>query len=244
MGGVTGTTLIFGGTGGIGAALARRLASSGRRIHLIARDGPRLGALAQELGAGHSVCDVTDLATIKTCLAAIEGPLDGLAYAVGSIDLKPLARLTPEDMLAAYRLNALGAALSIQAALPGLKAAGDASVLLLSSVAVAQGFPNHAAIAMAKGAVEGLTRSLAAELAPRIRVNCLAPSLTRTTLAEPLLANAQMADAIGALHALQRLGQPEDIAALAALLLSPDAGWITGQVIGIDGGRARLRTKV
>ena len=238
-----GTTLIFGGTGGIGAALARRLAAAGRKVHLVARDGQRLQTLAAELGAGHSVCDVTDPGAIKACLAGIEGPIDGLAYAVGSINLKPLARLGPEDMLAEYRLNALGAALVIQAALPGLKAAGEAAILLFSTVAVAQGFPNHAAIAMAKGAVEGLTRSLAAELAPRIRVNCIAPSLTRTTLAEPLLANAQMAEAIAAMHALQRLGTPDDIAALASLLLSPESGWISGQVIGIDGGRATLRAK-
>ncbi|MBK8159851.1 MAG: SDR family oxidoreductase [Rhodospirillaceae bacterium] len=238
-----GTTLIFGGTGGIGAALARRLASAGRKLHLVARDEQRLGALAGELGAGHSLCDVTDPAAIQACIGAIEGPLDGLAYAVGSINLKPLARLSPDDMLAAYRLNALGAALSIQAALPALRQAGDAAILLFSTVAVAQGFPNHAAIAMAKGAVEGLTRSLAAELAPRIRVNCIAPSLTRTALAEPLLANAQMADAISAMHALQRLGTPDDIAAMAALLLSPESGWISGQVIGIDGGRSSLRAK-
>ena len=238
-----GTTLIFGGTGGIGAALARRLASAGRKIHLAARDGRRLQTLATELDAGHSVCDVTDPDAIKACLADIDGPIEGLAYAVGSIDLKPLARLSPEDMLAAYRLNALGAALAIQSALPGLKAAGEASILLFSTVAVAQGFPNHAAIAMAKGAIEGLTRSLAAELAPRIRVNCIAPSLTRTKLAEPLLANAQMAEAIAAMHPLQRLGTPDDIAAMAALLLSPESGWISGQVIGIDGGRARLRAK-
>lgn len=238
-----GTTLIFGGTGGIGAAMARRLASAGRKVHLIARDGQRLQSLAAELGAGHSVCDVTEPDAIKACLADIDGPIAGLAYAVGSIDLKPLSRLSPEDMLAAYRLNALGAALAIQSALPGLKAAGEAAILLFSTVAVAQGFPNHAAIAMAKGAVEGLTRSLAAELAPRIRVNCIAPSLTRTTLAEPLLANAQMAEAIAAMHALQRLGTPDDIAALATLLLSPESGWISGQVIGIDGGRATLRAK-
>ena len=238
-----GVTVIFGGSGGIGAALAQRLAASGHKLHLLARDGARLGALAETLGAGYGTCDVTDPAAIRQAVDAIDGPIDGLAYAVGSINLKPLPRLSPDDMLAEYRLNALGAALAVQAALPGLKAAGNAAVLLFSSVAVAQGFPNHVAIAMAKGAIEGLTVSLAAELAPAIRVNCIAPSLTRTPLAQSLLANAQMAQAIAALHPLQRLGEADDVAALGALLLSPEAGWITGQVIGVDGGRARLRGK-
>ncbi|WP_374369517.1 SDR family NAD(P)-dependent oxidoreductase [Dongia sp.] len=236
-----GTTIILGGTGGIGAALARRLAAAGRRLHLIARDAARLETLAAELGASHAVCDVTDPATIATAIAAMEGPVDGLAYAVGSITLKPLPRLTAAEMMADYQLNALGAALAVQAALPGLKSADKgAAILLYSSVAVAQGFPNHVSIAMAKGAIEALTRSLAAELAPRIRVNCLAPSLVRTPLACALTGNEQMAQAIAALHPLQRIGAAEDLAAMGMLLLSPESGWITGQVIGIDGGRSAL----
>jgi NAD(P)-dependent dehydrogenase (short-subunit alcohol dehydrogenase family) len=236
-----GTTIILGGTGGIGAALAHKLAASGRRLHLIARDEARLAALAAELGASHASADVGDPAALAAAIGGVEGPIDGLAYAVGSINLKPLARLTPDEMLADFQLNALGAALSVQAALPGLKAAADgAAILLYSSVAVAQGFPNHASIAMAKGAIEGLTRSLAAELAPRIRVNCLAPSLVETPLAQALTGNAQMAQAIAALHPLQRLGNASDLAAMGALLLSPESGWITGQVIGVDGGRSTL----
>ncbi len=116
-------------------------------------------------------------------------------------------------------------------------------MVLFSTVAVAQGFSNHASIGMAKGAVEGLMLSLAAELAPKVRVNCVAPSLTKTPLAQALTSNEQMAGAIAGLHALQRLGEPEDIAAAAAFLLSPEASWITGQVIGVDGGRSMLRTK-
>ena len=130
------------------------------------------------------------------------------------------------------------------AALPALRAGGDvASVLLFSSVAVSQGFPSHVTIGMAKGAVEGLTLSLAAELAPRIRVNCIAPSLTKTPLAAALTSSEQMASAIAGLHALQRLGDADDVAALAAFLLSPEASWMTGQIIGVDGGRSSLRAK-
>ena len=143
-----------------------------------------------------------------------------------------------------FRINAQGAFYAVKAAIPALKAySGTASILLFSTVAVRQGFTAHASVAMAKGAVEGLTLSLAAELAPKIRVNCIAPSLTRTPLASSLLGNETMATAIASMHAMQRLGEPEDVAPLAALLLSDEAGWITGQSIGVDGGRAMLRTK-
>jgi NAD(P)-dependent dehydrogenase (short-subunit alcohol dehydrogenase family) len=170
--------------------------------------------------------------------------LDGLVYAVGTITLRSLGRLTETDFLVDFRVNALGAALAVQAALPALRnSAGNASVVLFSSVAARQGFALHASIGMAKGAVEGLTLSLAAELAPAIRVNAIAPSLTRTPLGESLLPNERMVAAIAAKHPLERLGTPGDAAALGAFLLSPDAGWITGQVLGVDGGRSTLRTK-
>jgi NAD(P)-dependent dehydrogenase (short-subunit alcohol dehydrogenase family) len=128
--------------------------------------------------------------------------------------------------------------------LPALKKAPEsASIVLFSSVAARQGFAFHASIGMAKGAIQGLTLSLAAELAPQIRVNAIAPSLTRTRLADGILANEQMASSIAGLHGLQRLGQPEDIGALAAFLVSSESLWITGQIIGVDGGRSSIRTK-
>lgn len=248
MSGSKGVVVVYGGGGGIGSATARMLAARGYVPHLVGRDAARLSAAADPLGARHSVADVTDPAAIARAMGeAAEqggGALAGLVYAVGTINLKPLARLTLADFEADFRINAIGAALAVQAAVPAMKKAeASAGVVLFSTVAAAQGFAAHASVSMAKGAVEGLTLALAAELAPKIRVNCIAPSLTRTPLAKSLTANDSMADAIAGLHALQRLGEANDIAPLAALLVSDEAAWITGQVIGVDGGRATLRTK-
>ncbi|MBB3898794.1 SDR family NAD(P)-dependent oxidoreductase [Roseococcus suduntuyensis] len=240
---MAGRIVILGATGGIGAALARRVAARGATPVLMARDAARLEALAAEIpGAEAHVVDVTDTAALKSAITGLGGPLAGLAYCVGSILLKPATRVTEADLADTYRLNVIGAAMAVQAAIPALQA-GNGSVVLFSSVAARAGFANHLAIGAAKAAVEGMTVSLAAELAPAVRVNCIAPSLTRTRIAEPLTRNPAMAEAIGKLHPIPRLGEPEDVAALADLLLSPDAGWITGQVIGVDGGRGTLRTK-
>ena len=242
---MTAPVLIYGGSGGIGAAIARALSSRGIATHLVGRDLQRLSEAAAASGSTHSTGDVLDPSTFArvTAEAAGDGALSGLIYAVGSINLKPVARLTDADFLRDFEINALGAVRAVQAALPALKKAESASILLFSTVAVAQGFTAHASVAMAKGAVEGLTLALAAELAPKIRVNCIAPSLTRTRLASALTGSEQLVKAIGDMHAIPRLGEPDDIGPLAALLMSPDAGWITGQVIGIDGGRSTLRTR-
>ena len=213
-------------------------------MHLVGRISEKLAALAEELQGSFAVADVLDRGQVESAVQRAGSEIAGLAYAVGSITLKPFARLNDEDALRDYQLNALGAFRALQAALPALRAGNDpSSVVLFSSVAVMQGFPAHASIGMAKGAVEGLTLSLAAELAPRIRVNCVAPSLTRTPLAQALTSSEQMATAIAGLHALQRLGEPDDVAGLAAFLLSNEASWMTGQIIGVDGGRSTLRSK-
>jgi NAD(P)-dependent dehydrogenase (short-subunit alcohol dehydrogenase family) len=241
---MAGKVLIYGGSGGIGAATARALTARGYATHLVGRSADRLQSLAAELGASHSVADVEDEAAFARVTAEAGPALAGLVYAVGTITLKSLPRLDAVDFLRDFRINALGAGLALQAALPALKQHdGAAGVVLFSSVAVQQGFASHASISMAKGAVEGLTRATAAELAPKIRVNCIAPSLTRTGLTSTITGNPQMAAAIAGLHALGRLGEPEDVAGLAAFLVSDEAGWITGQVMGVDGGRSQLRAK-
>lgn len=237
--------LVLGGSGGIGRALASRLIAAGHSVHLLGRDRTRLEDAAGSLGGvPHTACDVTDAAALVSAVKAIAaaGGLSGLAYCIGSIVLKPLKRIGADEVEATFRLNALGALLAVQAAEPALRAS-HGSVVLFSTVAAAAGFPNHTVIAMAKGAVEALTRSLAADLAPDVRVNCIAPSLTRTPLAASLTANETVAKSIAALHPLPRLGEADDIAAAAAFLLGADSGWITGQVLSVDGGRSTVRTK-
>lgn len=237
-------TVIFGAAGGIGRETARRLKRRGHELHLVGRTSDTVEALADELGATSSIADVERPDSIASAIAEAGDSLAGLVYAVGTINLKPLGRLTATDFERDFRVNAMGAALAVQAALPALKANdGIGSILFFSSVAVSQGFASHASVSMAKGAVEGLTRALAAELAPKIRVNAIAPSLTRTPLAAGLIAQPAMAQALGQMHPMARLGEAEDIASLAAFLVSDEAGWITGQIIGVDGGRATLRTK-
>jgi NAD(P)-dependent dehydrogenase (short-subunit alcohol dehydrogenase family) len=236
--------VIYGGSGGIGSATGRILRARGYDLHLVGQSEDRLSAIASELEATFTTGDVRDAGLFSRVATDVGVPLSGLVYAVGTITLRSFLRLTEADFLNDFRVNAIGAALAIQSALPALKkSSGVASIVLFSSIATQQGFAFHGSIGMAKGAVNGLTLSLANELAPRVRVNAIAPSLTRTPLAKDILANAQMTASIAEMHALQRLGTPEDIAAITAFLLSPDADWITGQIIGVDGGRSTLRTK-
>lgn len=238
------TTLIFGATGGVGAALARRLSRADEDVFLAARDEEALKSLAEELDAPSQVCDVLDSTQIEATVeaAAETGPLSGLAFAVGSIDLAPLRRIDRDMMRKSFELNAASAAEALRLADPHLRKNQGAAVLF-STVAVAQGFVSHAAISMAKGAVEGLVRAVAAEWAPKARINAVAPSILDTGIAQPLLSSDKMRESLGKMHALERLGEGEDAAALAAFLLSKESGWITGQVFPVDGGRSRVRTK-
>ncbi|WP_419658064.1 short chain dehydrogenase/reductase [Desulfosarcina variabilis str. Montpellier] len=164
-------------------------------------------------------------------------------YCPGSIRLRPFHRLKRDDFLADLEINLLGAINAIQACLPGLKRATEpSSIVLFSTVAVETGMPFHASIASAKGAIERLTRSLAAELAPKIRVNAIAPSLTDTNLAKTLLSDDGKRSAAAARHPLKRFGSAADIAAAATFLLEDSSSWISGQILAVDGGMGALRT--
>lgn len=168
--------------------------------------------------------------------------VDGLIYCPGSINLKPFHRLTEQDFLNDYKINVIGAVKAIQAFLPLLKKSGNASVLLFSTVAVQVGMPFHSSISAAKGAVEGLVKSLAAELAPSIRVNSIAPSLTGTPLAEKLISSPEKMEASNKRHPLGRIGTAIELASLAEFLLSENASWMTGQIIHADGGISSIKT--
>ena len=171
----------------------------------------------------------------------ITEPVDGLVYFPGTINLKPFNRLSESDFVNDYQVNCLGAAAFIQAYLPNIKKATDPSIVLISTVAVAVGMPFHSSIAMAKAAVEGLTRSLAAELAPAIRVNCIAPSLTATPISEKFLNTPEKLEAAEKRNPLRKVGQAADLANAISFLLSDQSGWITGQVLAVDGGMNTLK---
>ncbi len=239
---MTSKILIYGGSGGIGTATARLLHERGHNLHLVGRNAESLGALGAELKVGYTVGDVvTDPDLFSKASREAGDELGGLVYAVGTINLGSIQRLSKSDLLKDFQVNAMGAALAVQAALPALKKGEQASsVVFYSSVAAKQGFSLHASMGMAKGAVDGLTLSLAAELAPRIRVNAIAPSLTQTPLAAGLLTNDAIAEGIAKQHPLRRLGTPEDIAALTVFLLSGESSWITGQILSVDGGRSTI----
>ncbi|WP_288441359.1 SDR family oxidoreductase [uncultured Chryseobacterium sp.] len=168
--------------------------------------------------------------------------IDGLVYAPGSINLKPFNRFSIEDFSNDFEINVLGAVKTIQKLLPNLKKSETASVVLFSSVAAKLGMPFHSSISASKSAVEGLTKSMAAEFSTqKIRVNAIAPSLTDTNLASPLLSTPEKREASGRRHPLQRVGRADEIARMVAFLLSDHSAWITGQIIGIDGGMSNIK---
>jgi NAD(P)-dependent dehydrogenase (short-subunit alcohol dehydrogenase family) len=167
--------------------------------------------------------------------------LDGLIYCPGSINLRPFERIKPSDFVTDYELQVVGAIKVIQVLLPRLKRSEIASIVLFSTLAVQTGLPYHAQVSASKGAIEGLTKALAAEYAPKIRVNCIAPSLTDTPLAQSLLNTEQKREANALRHPLKRIGTPEDIANLAEFLISEKSCWITGQIHHIDGGLSALK---
>ena len=230
--------LIFGATGSVGSSLAEQLKNSGNDIHLIARNENEVKTIAEKLGCSYTVADVLEDGFIEKVKSDVN-EIKGIAYCVGSIDLKPLRMVTEEDMNKCMKLNLYSAIEVIKGFQESLKK-NKGSVVLFSTVAAQRGFTNHTIIASAKAAVEGLTVTLAAEFAPHIRVNCIAPSLSKSKIAEPMLKNPVIAEGIAKAHPLKRLGEGKDSAALAKFLITEESSWITGQIIAVDGGRSKL----
>ena len=230
--------LIFGATGSVGSSLAEQLKNSGNDIHLVARNENEVKAIAEKLGCSYTVADVLEDGFIEKVKSDIND-IKGIAYCVGSIDLKPLRMVTEADMNKCMKLNLYSAIEAIKGFQESLKK-NKGSVVLFSTVAAQRGFTNHTIIASAKAAVEGLTVTLAAEFAPNIRVNCIAPSLSKSKIAEPMLKNPAIAEGIAKAHPLKRLGEGKDSAALAKFLITEDSSWVTGQIIAVDGGRSKL----
>lgn len=227
--------LIIGASSGIGKALALHLADNGHKIY-----GTYLN---HEINPEHNLIEYHKVNVLDENMALDFLPeiIDGIIYCPGSINLRPFEKIKPADFILDYNLQVVGAIKAIQAALYKLKNSDNASILLFSTVAVQTGMPYHTQVAASKGAVEGLTRALAAEFAPKIRVNCIAPSLTDTPLAASFLNSEQKREANAQRHPLKRIGTTSDIVHMAEFLLSTKASWITGQIMHIDGGMSVLR---
>ena len=232
--------LIFGATGSIGSSLAKQMHEEKQDCHLIGRNEQELKEIANELNYSYSVCDVLKLNFADKLFKDLaETDVLGIAYCVGSIDLKPLRATRAKDFVASYVLNLVAATDIIRTFQDNLKR-NSGSIVMFSTVAAKKGFSNHSIISSAKAAVEGLTVALAAELAPHTRVNCIAPSLTKSKMSALLLQNMKSINSISNQHPLKRIGEGFDSASLAKFLLSQNSSWITGQIIGVDGGRGAV----
>lgn len=231
--GIMKTFLVAGGASGIGKQLVQDLLAHGHEVY-----------------ATHHRSETWDSDRLhwqnidflsSEVLPAFPEKLDGLVYCPGNITLKPFGRFSDEEYRKDFELQVLGAIKLIRGAIPALKKSEKASVVLFSTVAVQMGFPFHSLVSVSKGALEGLTKSLSAEFAPAIRVNCIAPSLTQTPLASSLLNTPEKIAANDSRHPLKRIGSPKDIASMAGFLLSDDSSWMTGQVLHVDGGMSTIK---
>lgn len=229
-----GTFAVIGDSGGIGEAIRNQLLEAGHHVIGVSRKGvseQRSGYQSLVFDAVAHPCDLSNFAD----------QLDGLVYCPGTIRLKPLKGVNREHAFEDFEVNAWGAVQTLQANAALLQKAPNASVVLFSTVAVQTGMPYHTSIAMAKGAVEGLTRTLAAEWSPAIRVNCIAPSLTDTPLAAPMLSSDAKREAAADRHPLKAVGSADGLASLATWLLAGSSDFVTGQVYTADGGMGSIR---
>ena len=238
--------VIFGGTGGIGSATARKLAHRGAQVVLAARNPERLRSLAAELGAASFEVDATDIAAVEEIVketAGQFGSVDGIINCVGSILLKAAHQTSEEDWRKTLAANLDSAFAVVRAGAKAMRKDGG-SIVLMSSAAARVGMPSHEAIAAAKAGVIGLGRSAAATYASKgIRVNIVAPGLVDTPMAAGITGNPLMLKASASMHPLGRIGRPEEVAEVVTWLVSDDSSWVTGQVIGVDGGLSSVRAK-
>ncbi|MEL6922683.1 MAG: SDR family oxidoreductase [Bacteroidota bacterium] len=227
--------VVVGGSSGIGLALVRKLAMEGAYVTVLSRTGDEL--------VGMPTVTHVEYDALGNEFPDVEIPeaIHGFVYCPGSIVLKPFSSLKPDQYREDFELNVVGAVKSLKGCLKALKKAESASVVLFSTIAVGQGLRFHASVAAAKGAVEGLSRALAAELTPKVRVNCIAPALVDTPLAGRILSTPEKKEAQGQNNPMGRVGEPEDVAETAFFLLSDKSSWITGQTFGVDGGMSVLR---
>lgn len=226
---------IIGASSGIGQTVAHQLADSGHRVYGSYNSTPVASSHA------HISYHHVDILEESLCFDFLPEVLSGVVYCPGSIHLRPFARIAPADFARDYQLQVIGAIKTIQAVASRLKASNHASIILFSTVAVQVGLPFHTQVSASKGAIEGLTKALAAEYAPKIRVNCIAPSLTDTPLSAALLNTEQKREANAQRHPLKRIGTTVDIANMVEFLLSQKGSWITGQIMHVDGGISTLK---
>ncbi|MEQ8904489.1 SDR family oxidoreductase [Ekhidna sp.] len=226
--------VIVGGSSGIGYELTKQLSKAGHSVTVLSRSKGELDSLSN---VNHVVYDVTSDDGPNLDLETI----DGFAYCPGTINLKPFHGLKLKDFQEDFEINVKGAIKTLQPIVNQLKKNGNASIVFFSTVAVQQGMPFHSSVATSKGAIEGLTRTLAAELASSVRVNCIAPSITDTPLAKRILSSDEKKESSGKRHALNRVGTAEEVAKMATFLLSDESSWMTGQIIGLDGGMSAIR---
>ena len=232
--------LIFGATGSIGSSLANQLYKNKLNCHLVGRNEDELKKISEKLNYTYSFCDVLKLDFVNNLKKDLdETEILGIAYCVGSIDIKPFKLTKSNDFVSSYVLNLVAVTEILRTFQDNLKN-NKGSVVLFSTVAAKKGFANHSIISAAKAGVEGLTVALAAELAPNIRINCIAPSLTKSKMASLVIKNSSVEESISKMHPLKRIGEGVDSANLASFLLTEKSSWITGQVIGVDGGRSSI----